>query len=76
MRVVFLDIDGVIRNESNHCAEEYWNQWEEILRRQSKKTEIGFDFLQAELSNREKKETWGSLGRLFSRLYSNGTRLQ
>lgn len=62
MQVVFLDIDGVIRKESNHCAEEYWDQWEEILRRQSKKSEIGFDFLQAELSNREKKGDLGFLG--------------
>lgn len=63
MQVVFLDIDGVIRNESNHCAKDNSGQWEEILLRLSEKTEIGFNFLRAELLNREINEDLGFIGR-------------
>ena len=53
MKVVFLDIDGVLRDESSHRVKEHESESEALLKHLTNDNSIGFNFYEAEIKNHD-----------------------
>ena len=61
MKVVFLDIDGVLRDEGSHSVNEHESESVALLKQITNDNSLGFNFYEAEIKNRD-DSTLGIVG--------------